>query len=158
MKKTILFAMLLIAISIFSLGCIQEKKSDTNAISASTNNTPAFDCSKCLSSEKCVGSACVKKTCADFGGSECGRNGNCSNPKINSSDTNMCCVGTCTIDPCFEIDCPNNTKCEKGECVLLNCKEDLNGVICPQGSSCTTSIINTEGSFPCCTQVCMEVK
>jgi len=121
----------------------------------------------CASNQACTGgyinanntglccTACSFKFCADLNGSVCDVNKVCSVSVVSSKDTNSCCTGTCAaIDPCAGVTCADSNKtCVAGTCVLKTCAQ-MNGSVCGTGLSCSTTVVDANGSNACCTGTC----
>jgi len=50
----------------------------------------------CGEYEECIEGTCELKTCSDIGGSVCTSNEQCNTSPVSTSDSNLCCLGSCT--------------------------------------------------------------
>jgi len=110
----------------------------------------------CQSNQKCVGGACVLKTCGEQGGDVCLTTETCSALFISALDSSLCCSTTCTtVDLCAGVTCASNQKCVNGTCITKTCAE-LGGTSCPLATN-TCDGLNyyyPNESLECCVGTC----
>ncbi len=99
-----------------------------------------------------------KKTCAELSGELCDDDKTCQAPLSGALEAECCnkgfCIFTYLVDCETEADCPNDFKCFNNDCVLKNC-EELNGDICSQNESCTSSWLQENFIHRCCASPCV---
>jgi len=100
---------------------------------------------------------CQLKTCEEREGKYCDPAFGefCPEATVETFDTNECCLEECEIEPCFEVVCAVNKKCdeEDGECVLKTC-EEMEGIVCEEGQVCSDFEYEASDAQKCCVGEC----
>ena len=102
--------------------------------------------------------ASVADTCADTGGHICLADETCSGSLLNTTDSSMCCAGTCII-PSYSTTPVQNTvtptPAAGGTVVIPNTCEGIGGTICQANQTCAGAIVTTTDSSQCCAASCV---
>lgn len=124
-------------VALLVMGAIPACSSTPPLVDAGEEPKPATCASNCADDETCVGTTCLRKTCA---------NAICSDLEVclNDACVNRACVGvvcpggmSCANGLCYAKDC-NGQQCEPGSVCFNNACENARcvGVICPAGQEC----------------------
>jgi len=99
------------------------------------------------------------KNCREQKGDKCNQAEKCTKQFIKSSDSETCCPVKCTgeepIDPCADVSCNENEKCDNGECRIKTCDE-FGGVKCSGDELCQQAFFYASDSDKCCPVACSD--
>ena len=95
----------------------------------------------------------IPQTCAVIGGVICLADETCSGSMVNTTDSSMCCAGTCIVPSYAVTPIPTTSAAGVVTTVPQTCAA-IGGVICQANQTCTGGIIPTTDTSQCCAGTC----